>query len=382
MKGWIILIDVEYYLGLCEDAQRNYEKYKEEAEKSVIRTEFVDEKRYDLEPFWFECNTLHRGQLTDEDTGTYYGFDKDNKLRVTACDDLIDGYGYTCYESDHVITRLYVRGKIDSIKILYGRPGRFERCVEFIVRNGLDFENSWHVLKDYIYEQDRLIQIIQPKYVEKELYEHIANTYLVYNELGELQHVYDGIQRLLYTNMNEQEVSELREITKKEVIKESRVIMERTFQQCKEEQLCFFVLYHSDDTLECAHNPLYVPGFEKVRVNQIKDNQNQFVLWSSGDHPTRYHIYNENQEVLKKLRTLNVRWSIEGDGWNCMNKSREFWQEIAYSLNEIDWSEHFFVTDDFVVFVEWEGIEIDMGEQLKAIPEHRQEKLRARGVLL
>ncbi|MRN57269.1 hypothetical protein [Paenibacillus monticola] len=378
----VYLIDAKYYLGICVDAQQNYARYKKEAEESVVRTEFVEEKRYDLAPFWFERNTLHRGKLTDKDTGIHYGFDEDHKLRVTACDDLIDGYGYTCYESDHVITRLYVRGKIDSIKIFYGKLGRFERCVEFIVRHGLELKNSWYDLEEYIYEHDRLMQVRNPKYTGEELYKHIANTYLVYDEHGELYHVFDGMQRLLYNHLNLQGISALREVLKREVINESAILFKSTAQKINGEQLCFFVLYLDDDPLDCLVDPLYEPGLERVRVKQIEENHNQFSLWSGGEHPTRFKTYIENQELLKKLRALYVHWSLEGDGWNCLHKRQEFWQEVAYSLNEVDWSEYFPVTDDFVVFVDWDGIEIDNDEQLKAIPVHRQVKLREIGSLL
>ena len=376
------MIDVHYYFDLCVDAEQNYKRYKAEAEGSVVRTEAVEEKRYDLAPFWFERNTLYHGKLTDEDTGIYYGFDEDHKLRVTACDDLLDGYGYTSYESDHVITRLYVSGNIDSIKIFYGQPGRFERCVEFTVRHGLDIENSWYDLEEYIYEHNRLVQIHNPKHAGQELYKHIANTYLVYDEHEELHHIYDGMGRLLYNHLNREEAAALCEALKSEVIHESMNILQSTAQQINGEQLCFFVLYLCDEPLDSLEDPLYEPGFERVRARQVEADDDLFSLWSGGEHPTRYKTSIENQELLKKLRALYVHWSLEGDAWNCIYKGREFWQEVAYALNELEWSRYFPVTDDFVVFVNWEGIEIDNGEQLKAIPGHRQEKLRAKGVLL
>ncbi|AKG35297.1 hypothetical protein [Paenibacillus durus] len=373
------MIDSNYYMDLCVDSQQNYERYKKDAEENVVRTEFVEEKRYDLSPYWFERKTQQRGKVTNEDTGIYYGFDQDNKLRVTACDDLIDGYGYTSYGEDHIITRLYVNGILDSIKVFTGQQGKFERCVEYIVRHGLELEKSWYDVEEYIYEDDRLIQVHNPKYVGKELYKHLENTYLDYDENGELHQVFNGVQQLVYNNMTNQAALALRETLKAEVIRETENIFKATAEEINGEQVCFFSIYLDGDPLDNPLDPIYQPGFERVRVVQLEQNENQYFLWSAGEHPMYYQTGIKNEELRTKLHMLYVHWSLRED---CYTERMKFWQEVAYSLNESDWSEYLPVTDDFVIFVDWEEVDFAQGEHLQGIPEHKQEILRAKGLIL
>ncbi|MEK3714590.1 MULTISPECIES: hypothetical protein [unclassified Paenibacillus] len=65
----------------------------------------------------------------------------------------------------------------------------------------------------------------------------------------------------------------------------------------------------------------------------------------------------------------------------CEKERQDFWQEIAYSFNEQDLTVQVPVTDDFFVYVHWEGIDIHNGELQRAIPEAKLAVLQAKGLL-
>jgi len=62
-------------------------------------------------------------------------------------------------------------------------------------------------------------------------------------------------------------------------------------------------------------------------------------------------------------------------------QGKKLWDEVAYAINEHDWSESIPITDDFIVYVDWEGLDVSKGGLLNSIPYHKLELLREKGLL-
>ena len=66
-----------------------------------------------------------------------------------------------------------------------------------------------------------------------------------------------------------------------------------------------------------------------------------------------------DQELIQKLRNLIMFWHNTDDWWE---EGMKLWQEVAYSLNETNWSDYSMLTEDFIVFVDREGLDVTNGE--------------------
>ena len=80
------MIDKSYYLSLCEDAQKNMDLYRAEAEKHVSKWEYTKGKRYDLTPYYFERKHEARARIIKEEHSTAYGLDDEGNVWITKND--------------------------------------------------------------------------------------------------------------------------------------------------------------------------------------------------------------------------------------------------------------------------------------------------------
>lgn len=377
LKGLNFLIDVQYFFNLCIDAEQNYEIYKNAAVGRIDRKEYTINKRYDFEPFWFERNSQKRGSISKKESESYYGFDNRGRIIVSACDGMKDTHGYTEYDDSFILTRVYTNGKIDSIKEYKIEDDRPISCVEFIVRHGLIVEDSWYRFEEYIYENERLSCVHHPQFSGKRGYESRVNTYFEYDASGALYKVLDNQQGLLYINISKPEAVHLREVVKKGLIAETVSLFDRIRQQLSGERLCFVAIYlHGEPN--GLYDPIYHPGLEKIRMEQLEQNKGLHTFWNSGEHPGNYQVSINNSELLENLRKLINYWGFKSNWWV---QGKKFWHEVAYAINELDWSESIPITDDFIVYVDWEGLDVSKGGLLNSIPYHKLEILRQKGLL-
>ena len=371
------MVNKEHYMEICLDAKSNYEQYKKEAEELVVRWEYVSEKRYDLTPYWFERNHEKRGRILKKETDTFYGFDKDGKLRVTYCDELINGIGYTTYSDNQILTRLYRDGRIDSIKEITLEDDHPIRSVEFITRHNLDLNDAWYTVEEYIYEQERLVKVICPQYSERPLYFDRLYTYLEYDENGDLYKVLNANHRILYINIPKKEAVALRAEVKLELSAEMEIIVRDIRNKVQGKNVCFIAIYLHDE-IDGIYDPVFHPGLEQVRLEQIEQEKDIYTIWASGEHPINYQVGLSNKELLEKLQKLTMYWAMRGSWWI---QGKKLWQEVAYTVNQQDHSENLSVTNDFIFFVDWERFDVKKGGLAKSVPEEKLEILRAGGLL-
>lgn len=366
------MLDKEYYLKLSKEAQDNYKYYKEEAETSICRREYTVSKRYDISPYWYGRLSTVPGEITEEETDTYYEFDNHDRLRISACDELMDGYAYTVYEDNRIITRLYVHGVLDSIKEYLINDGFIKRCIEYSARNDkLQYE-------DYIYEGERLIQVYQPQYESNSGYfDHLVRTYFEYDEKGILSRVLDGTKGVIYVKMLAEEVALLREEVKKGLIVALIEIIGNVSRVLVDRSSCFLAIFLHDEA-HAVYSPMFQPGLQNIRDEQVDNKKDYETIWNSGEHPVKYQQELTDQELIQKLRNLIMFWHNTDDWWE---EGMKLWQEVAYSLNETNWSDYSMLTEDFIVFVDREGLDVTNGELEKSIPLVKLELLRSKGLV-
>ncbi len=104
-------------------------------------------------------------------------------------------------------------------------------------------------------------------------------------------------------------------------------------------------------------------------------------LWNSAEMPARYQVgleqvlpsFQEKQEKFVGL-TENNEWE---DTWEFCQNIRF---EVAYQLNSYNWSEILPVTTDFVLYSEWEAIDVENGDLEKSIPKEKLLILKEQGL--
>lgn len=344
--------------------------YKEEAESAICRREYTTSKRYDISPYWYARQGLVPGEIMEEETGTYYEFDNHDRLRISACDELIDGYAYTVYEENRMITRVYVRGILDSIKEYLIHDGFIYRCIEYIpLFDKLQYE-------DYTYEGGRLVQVYQPQYENDVYYAHIVRTYFEYDEEGILNRVLDGTKEVIYVKMLSKEAEILRNNVKEGLIIALREIIGHVCEDLVNKSCCFLAIFLYGEA-HGVYSPIFHPGLQKIREEQLKNNRNYYVIWSPGEQPVNYQKDLSDHELIQKLRTLIYYWHNTENWWE---EGQKLWQEVAYALNEMIWSDYPLLTENFVVFVDWEGMDVLNGGFEESVPLTKLEMLRSEGL--
>lgn len=369
------MINEEYYVKLNRDAQEQYQSYKQEAEARVHRREYTTSKRYDISPYWYARQGEIPGDISYEVTDTYYEFDDEGRIRILACDDLIDGYTYVSYDESHITTRTYVDGELDSVKEYLIQDGLICRSVEYFTRfNKLEYE-------DYIYESNRLVEVYQPQYENNALFDHLLLTYFKYDEQGILQRVLDGTKGVIYVKMPPEEVLILRETVKKELILTVKDIIDVLCENQSDKRYCFLSIYLHDE-VDTVYSPIFDPGLQEIREEQIEEkDENEdyyYNIWNSGEHPGIDQQELTNHDLIEKLRTLIMYWRSNGDWWE---EGMRLWKEVAYDLNETtNWSDYSRLTENFVVFVEWEAMDVMSGDLQESIPPAKLEVLQSEGL--
>jgi len=107
-------------------------------------------------------------------------------------------------------------------------------------------------------------------------------------------------------------------------------------------------------------------------------------LWKSGAMPCQYQIGLEKLPVsFAEKQEQFVDLHRNGDQWeDACDVCRQIRCEVAYQLNGLNWSTTIPVTDDFVVYSEWEAIDVKNGDLERSIPKDKLSLLKERGLLL
>ncbi|MCM3130609.1 MULTISPECIES: hypothetical protein [unclassified Paenibacillus] len=369
------MIDKEYYLKLSKDAQKNYAFYKEEAEAAAVRREFTSNKRYDITPFWYGRESTVPGEVSEVETDIYYEFDSQNRPLISANDELIDGYTYSVYEENRITTRLYLTGELYSIKEYLIKDGFINRCVEYSPRfDKLQYE-------DYIYEGGNLVQVYQPVYENSPYYSSLVRTYLEYDKKGELTRVLDGDKGVIFVRMSTDEAALLREEVKEELKLALIEVVDAVCKGLVDIRCCFLAIYLHDEA-HGVYSPIFHPGLQHIRDEQIENNKDFWTIWASGEHPVNYQQEISDQELITKLRTLIMYWHNTDTWWE---EGMKLWHEVTYAINATVWSKYpllsELLSEDFVLFVDWEGLDVTKGELEKSIPLSKRKMLKSKGLL-
>ncbi|WP_058301178.1 hypothetical protein [Gorillibacterium timonense] len=369
------MIDKAYYLSLCEDAQTNMDFYRSEAEKQVSNWEYASNKRYDVTPYFFERNHESRGRVSKKETSTAYGLDADGQIWVTKCDYLRDSIGCYSRNERQFVNRLYRNGEIDSIEEVVFEEGVPVRYIQFIVRNGRTLESSWHFEEYYEYKNNRLARIRRGEYGSHGRGGSQYQYELTYTDSGKLSQIKDDRNQIIYLDISKSQASALREEVRTGLLNESRKILQKIGKQAGEERFCFLGIYLHDEPFG-VYDPIFHPALERIRLEQLKENSSLEYIWCTGEHPVTYQETIEDKGVRDQFERLVQYWEMKNSWWK---ESKKLWQEVAMELNQEDWSDYSALTEDFVLYIEEEGMKVK--DLAKSIPQEKLNILRSQGLL-
>jgi len=119
---------------------------------------------------------------------------------------------------------------------------------------------------------------------------------------------------------------------------------------------------------------LITVGIKSFRDEMIQEEVSQklWYLWNSAEMPARYQVGLE--KVLPSFQDKQEKFMelTEADDWE------ETWEscqnvrfEVAYQLNSVDWSAILPVTTDFVLYSDWEAIDVENGDLVRSIPNEK-----------
>lgn len=124
-------------------------------------------------------------------------------------------------------------------------------------------------------------------------------------------------------------------------------------------------------------------GIKSYRDKMIKEEHPQalWYLWNSGEMPVEYQVglekvlpsFQEKQEKFVELIGDN-EWE---DYWKACQDVRF---EVAYQLNSLDWSGILPVTIDFVLYSDWEELDVENGDLERSIPKEKLTILKEFGL--
>jgi len=369
------MIDKAYYLSLCEDAQKNIDLYMKEAENHVSKWEFTSNKRYDLTPYYFERKHESRGRVSKKEESTAYGLDINGEICVTKCDYIRESIGCYSRNERQLVNRLYREGEIDSIEELIFEDGLPTHYVQFIVRNGIALESSWHFEEYYEYENNRLARISRDEYWGYGQGSRHYQYYLTYNDKGKLSQIKDNKNKIIYLDISKSQVVTLREAVRIGLINESKKILQTICKKAGGERFCYIGIYLHDEP-SGVYEPIFHPALERIRLEQLKEKNNLDYIWNTGEHPVNYQETIQDKEVIDKFERLVQYWEMKNNWWK---ESKKLWYEVAMELNREDWSNYSPFTDDFVIFVDEEGLRLK--DLAKSIPYDKLNILRFKGLI-
>ncbi|BFT70129.1 hypothetical protein [Paenibacillus sp. P36] len=168
---------------------------------------------------------------------------------------------------------------------------------------------------------------------------------------------------------------------KQEIINDLLILIPKAVKEIsipEAQKVCFVALYRND------YDPLVRViqlGFEDVRQSNF-EKDGIWLAWNSGDQPRKYRNDLSGTSIKEKEeRFINMHDPDEyyGEWWKqCIS----IMDQVSLKLNEYDWNSIFGnITDDFVVYVDWEGLDVENGDLTNCIPPKKLEKLKNKGLI-
>lgn len=161
---------------------------------------------------------------------------------------------------------------------------------------------------------------------------------------------------------------------KKEIINELIHLIPKAVSEIdkpKNDKVCFIALYRDD------YNPLV----SLIQLGLVKYRQecleNSGFCFNSGEQPAKYQNDLPDQKLKEKEKLLISMSSPDdyyGEWWK---QTEQIMFEVSMRLNEYEWNEILDITDDFIVFVDWEAWEGDLS---LSVPKEKIEKLIKNGL--
>jgi hypothetical protein len=124
-------------------------------------------------------------------------------------------------------------------------------------------------------------------------------------------------------------------------------------------------------------------GIKSYRDKMIQEEHQQplWYLWNSGEMPANYQ--GGLEEVLPSFQEKQNNYiELIGDNeWEaCWEACQNVRFDVAYQLNSLDWSAILPVTPDFVIFSDWEDIDVENGDLHRSIPPDKLAILKESGL--
>ncbi|MBU7317141.1 hypothetical protein [Paenibacillus oleatilyticus] len=151
-----------------------------------------------------------------------------------------------------------------------------------------------------------------------------------------------------------------------------------------EDKVCYIALYRSDSHPLVG---LIQLGIE-TRRNKMKDEAGIWGAWNSGDQPVK-HQNDLNDELLKEKLKRLLEICGESGGYEGEWYEAEWWircteimNEVSLKLNEYEWNSYFKnITDDFVVYVDREDLDVENGDLELCVPQNKLKLLKGKGLV-
>ncbi|WP_342431335.1 hypothetical protein [Neobacillus sp. FSL H8-0543] len=148
----------------------------------------------------------------------------------------------------------------------------------------------------------------------------------------------------------------------------------------EEDKVCYLSLLGTD------YEPvlgLITVGIESFRKKIIEEYgiEDKYSIWNSGEMPVEYQTgIDNNSSFLKKQEALVELFGDEEweESWEACQTLRF---EVAKELNTFNWNEILPLTEDFVVYSDWEAIDVSNGDLLRSVPKEKIEILINKGLI-
>lgn len=138
-----------------------------------------------------------------------------------------------------------------------------------------------------------------------------------------------------------------------------------------DEKICFIALYRDD----------YDPLVSLIQLGLVKYRQECFessgFCFNSGEQPAKYQNELTDEKLKEKEKGFISMFNPDdyyGEWWK---QTEQIMFEVSMRLNEYEWNEILDITDDFIVFVDWEAWEGDLSG---SVPKEKIDNLIKKGL--